>query len=151
MPAITLTTFINAPLEKVFDLARSIDMHQQSMDHTRERAVRGRTSGLIEEGETVTWEAKHFFRTRRLTSKIVSMKRPHYFRDEMIEGDFAFLQHDHYFESSNGGTEMKDVFVYKAPYSFLGSVIEKVFLHNYLKKLLLKRNQVLKTQAELHE
>lgn len=149
MAAIYLTTHINAPIEKVFDLARNIDLHQQSMQHTNEKAVAGRLSGLIAEGETVTWEATHFFRKRRLTSKIVSMKAPHFFRDEMIKGDFALMHHDHYFKAIGPGTEMKDVFVYQAPYAFLGRMIEVLFLTSYLTRLLRQRNMVIKTQAEL--
>ena len=39
MPVITLTTVIGAPRERVFDLARSIDAHQDSTGNTEERAV----------------------------------------------------------------------------------------------------------------
>ena len=46
-----------APRERVFDLARSIDLHQRSTERTREQAVGGRTSGLIGVDESVTWRA----------------------------------------------------------------------------------------------
>lgn len=149
MPVIHLTTYIKAPVEKVFDLSRSIDLHQQSMLHTNEKAIAGKTSGLIEKGETVTWQARHLFKTRRLTSKISSMKAPYYFRDEMIEGDFKLMEHDHYFSSTNEGTEMKDVFHFRAPYGFAGKLIEIIFLTSYLKKLLKTRNNIIRQTAEL--
>ncbi|MEO6654611.1 MAG: hypothetical protein ABIO36_00865 [Pyrinomonadaceae bacterium] len=60
MPVINLETKINAPIERVFDLARSLDLHQRSMVHTQERAVGGVISGLIDLGQTVTWKAIHF-------------------------------------------------------------------------------------------
>jgi hypothetical protein len=60
MPTINLTTEINAPIEICFDLSRSIDLHKHSMEHTGEEAIAGRTSGLIEDGEFVTWQAKTF-------------------------------------------------------------------------------------------
>jgi hypothetical protein len=148
MPTITLITFINAPVATVFDLARSIDLHQQSMLYTGEKAIAGRLSGLIEENETVTWEARHFFRKRKLTSRIVSMKTPFYFRDEMIEGDFKILEHDHFFMGSAGGTEMKDVFHYEAPFGIFGKIAEGLFLTRYLKKLLRERNAIIKAEAE---
>lgn len=148
MPTITLTTYINAPVEKVFDLARSIDLHQQSMQHTKEKAISGRTSGLIEEGETVTWQARHLFKTRRLTSRITSMKVPFYFKDIMIKGDFKLLEHDHYFNPMPGGTEMKDVFRFLLPFGFLGTCIGKLFLTRYLQQLLQKRNMIIKNEAE---
>jgi len=66
MPAIQLTTVIHAPVNVVFDLSRSINLHMESMTHTNEKAVGGVTNGLIQQGETVTWSAKHLFKTRML-------------------------------------------------------------------------------------
>jgi hypothetical protein len=60
MPKIELTTHINAPIGRVFDLSRSIDLHMESTKKTGEKAIAGKTSGLIELGETVIWRAKHF-------------------------------------------------------------------------------------------
>lgn len=59
MPRIELRKEIKANIELVFDLTRSIDLHKISTAHTKEKAVGGRTSGLLEPGETVTWRAKH--------------------------------------------------------------------------------------------
>jgi hypothetical protein len=39
MPVIELSTSISAPVERVFDLARSIDLHTNSTSSTGERAV----------------------------------------------------------------------------------------------------------------
>ena len=58
MPVIILTLPIAAPIDVVFDLARSIDLHVQSTAQTNERAVAGRTSGLIGLGEEVTWRRR---------------------------------------------------------------------------------------------
>jgi len=54
MSTIYLNTIINADIHYVFDLARDIDLHQQSTSTSHETAIAGRTSGLIEENETVT-------------------------------------------------------------------------------------------------
>src|SRR5438046_2193900 len=51
MLVIRLWTPIAAPPERVFDLARSIDAHQDSAEGTQERAVAGVTRGLIGLGE----------------------------------------------------------------------------------------------------
>ena len=56
MALIQLSTPIAAPRERVFDLSRSIDVHQHSVAHTHERAIAGVTSGLIGLGEEVTWD-----------------------------------------------------------------------------------------------
>ena len=54
MAEIYLKTYINADIRKVFDLSRNIDFHQQSTIKTNEKAIAGKTGGLIELGETVT-------------------------------------------------------------------------------------------------
>jgi hypothetical protein len=59
MPLIELGTVIFAPRERVFDLARCIDAHQDSAEGTHERAVAGVTSGLVSFNDNVTWEARH--------------------------------------------------------------------------------------------
>ena len=54
MPTIYLTIEINAPIERCFDLSRSIDLHTLSTSHTNEKAIAGVTSGLIGLNEEVT-------------------------------------------------------------------------------------------------
>lgn len=79
MPSIRIELLINAPAEVIFDLARSIDIHAKSTAQTKERPIGGRTSGLIELGESVTWEAIHFGIKQKLTAQITEMERPHFF------------------------------------------------------------------------
>ncbi|SMC58685.1 SRPBCC family protein [Moheibacter sediminis] len=148
MPIIELETFINAEIEICFDLARSIDLHSISTSKTNEKAIDGRTKGLIESNEFVTWEATHFGVTQKLTSKITAFEKPFHFRDEQQKGIFKSIKHDHYFEQKNEGVLMKDVFVYEAPLGFLGRIVEQLILTNYLKKFLIERNKIIKEYAE---
>src|SRR6185503_3739919 len=57
LPRIELCTRIEASPERCFDLSRDIDLHVRTMHASGERAVGGRTSGLIELGDSVTWRA----------------------------------------------------------------------------------------------
>jgi ligand-binding SRPBCC domain-containing protein len=149
MPTIHLSTTINAPIELVFDLARSIDLHAISLDYTNEKAVAGRISGLVEEGETVTWEAKHFGITQQLTSKITDVRPHHFFADEMASGAFKSFKHEHRFEKSvDGLTLMTDVFEYESPLWILGKLADMLFLKRYMTRLLETRNLALKQTAE---
>jgi ligand-binding SRPBCC domain-containing protein len=148
MPKIELDTAVNAPVERVFDLARCIDLHQDSMSKYREKAVAGVTSGLIGLHEMVTWEAVHFGIRQRLTSVITKFDRPHHFQDIMIKGAFKKLTHDHFFVKNNEKTEMKDVFEYTAPLGFLGEMADRVFLERYMTNLLKERNELIKRVAE---
>ncbi|MDB5193934.1 MAG: hypothetical protein JWQ96_3497 [Segetibacter sp.] len=148
MPTIDLTTFIAAPAETVFNLSRSISLHQLSMQHTGERAIAGKSTGLLELNETVTWQAKHLFKQRSLQVKMTSVKHFTSFTDEMVTGDFKSMKHEHHFKEVANGTLMIDVFSFEVPYGGLGKFFSKVYLQGYMKNLLEKRNAVIKDYAE---
>ena len=148
MPRIELRTEIKANKEIVFDLARSIDLHKISTEHTNETAIAGKTNGLIELNESVTWRAKHFGLYQILTSKITEFDRPNYFADEMVSGAFSEFKHEHHFENLNGGTLMTDFFDYKSPLGILGKLADKIFLEKYMIDLLSERNRIVKEFAE---
>lgn len=148
MPRIELNTEINAPINVVFDLSRSIDFHAKTAEHTGEKAVAGKTNGLIGLNETVTWKAKHFGVTQHLTSKITVMQRPDIFVDEMTKGIFKSICHQHLFLAEGDKTLMIDIFEFESPLGFIGRWANKLFLRNYLEKFIVERNQLLKTVAE---
>src|SRR5688572_15352099 len=97
MPRIEIVIEIAASPPRCFDLARDLDLHVASMAHTGERAVAGRTSGLIGLGEEVTWRGRHFGFVLDHTSRITAFDPPRHFRDEMIRGRFETFVHDHFF------------------------------------------------------
>ncbi|MBT1690509.1 SRPBCC family protein [Dawidia soli] len=148
MPLIELTTLIHAPIERCFNLARSIDLHKLSTEGTDEEAIDGVTSGLIGMDQQVTWRARHFGVTQTLTSKITRYEYPYYFRDEMMRGAFKTICHDHIFERSGDHTVMKDRFEFESPAGILGVIINKLILEKYLHNFLVKRNSLIKAVAE---
>lgn len=148
MPVIRTELMIHAPIERCFDLARSIDIHAQSTSQTGERAIAGVTSGLIELGESVTWEATHFGIRQRLTACIMEMERPHYFVDEMVRGAFQRFRHTHEFVSLAEGTRMIDTFDYDAPLGIIGRLADVIFLEKYMTRFLVRRNLYIKKVAE---
>lgn len=148
MPQIQLTTKISAPISTVFDLSRSIDLHKISTQHTNEEAIAGRTSGLINFGESVTWRAKHFGVYQTLTSKITAFENPNFFVDEMQSGIFKSFKHQHLFSEEQNETVMTDIFEYQSPFGILGKLADKLFLKMYMTQLLEKRNQTIKVFAE---
>ena len=148
MTKIELSTHINAPIERCFDLARSIELHIESIKQTGEQAIAGRTTGLIEMGETVTWRAKHFGIRQTLTSKITEFNYPNYFTDELVKGAFKSFRHEHHFYAVNDQTVMKDIFIFESPFGILGEFVNRLFLGQYMEDLLKKRNTVIKKAAE---
>jgi ligand-binding SRPBCC domain-containing protein len=148
MLVIRLWTSIAAPPERVFDLARSIDAHQDSAKGTQERAVAGVTRGLIGPGEEVTWEARHFGIKQRLTVRITRFERPARFQDVMVSGAFKSMKHDHEFVPQAPGTLMVDRFEFESPFGILGRIVDRLVLAGYMKRFLVRRNEVLKKLAE---
>jgi ligand-binding SRPBCC domain-containing protein len=128
---------VAAPVERCFDLARSIDLHQLSTAATGERAVAGRTSGLIGPGEEVTWRARHLGVWQTLTSRITAYERPVHFRDSQVRGAFRRFDHDHFFAREGD-----------APLGLLGRAAERIFLTAYMRRFLVERNRVLRVVAE---
>jgi ligand-binding SRPBCC domain-containing protein len=148
MPLIHLTTFIQAPIERVFDLSRNIQLHKESMKKHQEEAVAGTRFGLIEKDETVTWKAKHFFKTRILRVRITEMQKPLRFVDEQSEGSFKQMKHEHFFKSCENGTIMIDLFHFESPYGTIGKWVNGFYLKQYMKNLLQQRNNFIKEYAE---
>ena len=148
MSTIHLTYVINAPIERVFDLGRSIDLHTISTKRSNEKAIAGVMKGLINLNETVTWQAFHLFKQRRFTSKITAFERPFYFKDEMQKGDFKKFSHDHFFKALGGKTEMSDKIILESPYGIIGKIVTRLFLKNYITTFLKERNETIKEYAE---
>jgi ligand-binding SRPBCC domain-containing protein len=148
MPLITLETVIEAPIERCFDLSRSIDLHKISTDHTNEEAIAGTTSGLIGLGEFVTWRAKHLGVNQELTTRITEFNKPTFFVDEMTKGAFKSFRHEHHFSFQNGRTIMTDKFNFTSPLGPLGIIANSLFLTAYMTDLLVKRNSIIKEFSE---
>jgi ligand-binding SRPBCC domain-containing protein len=148
LTSFTLHTQINSKPEVVFNLSRSIDLHLISTSKTNEKAVAGKTTGLINLHETVTWEANHLFKKRYFTSKITAFNFPFSFTDEMQKGDLKSFSHQHIFKEKDDGTLMTDIVHLEAPYGWLGKFVLWLFLKQYFKKLLQERNEVIKEYAE---
>lgn len=148
MTVVEVVTEILAPAGRCFDLARDIDLHVRSMGDTGERAVGGRTSGLISLGEEVTWEARHLGVRQRFTSRITAFRYPEHFRDEMVRGAFRSFVHDHYFEEHDGATTMRDELRFASPLGIVGRAVDRLFMAEYMRRLLRRRSGAVKNAAE---
>jgi ligand-binding SRPBCC domain-containing protein len=148
MASIHLTTFIEAPYERVFDLSRSINLHRISLVATKEKAVDGLMNGLVQEGDRVVWEAEHLFKKRKFEDQIIALQFPHYYSGEMLKGDFSRFLHHHHFKPAENGTIMIDHAEFESPYGLVGKLMDRFYLKQYIEKLLVERNLVIKEYAE---
>jgi ligand-binding SRPBCC domain-containing protein len=145
MPKIHLETFVAAPAHVCFDLCLNVNFHERA---GHGRAVAGRTSGRLSLGDTVTWEAVHFFVRQQLTSKIVVCERPRTFTDEMQRGAFARWRHTHTFAHQRGGTLVTDDVDFASPHGPLGAIVDALVLKNYMTRFLVRHNAHFKREAE---
>lgn len=149
-----LETPIAAPVERCFDLSRSIDAHSESMAGSRERAVGGVTSGAIGAGELVTWSARHFGIRFRMTSRITAFTRPTRFVDEQVRGPFAHWWHEHEFIAADPGahpaegTLMIDRISFSSPFGPIGRAVDRWILSRYMLRLIARRNEWLVGELE---
>jgi len=133
------------PREQLFDRARSIDTHLETMAVSGERAVAGVTEGLISAGEEVTWRARHFGVPLTMTSRVTRLDYPVSFVDEQVKGPFKAFRHVHEFAAHDAGSVMTDRIEFTAPFGPLGWIVERVILRRYLERLIAGRGTLLAT------
>jgi len=143
-----MTTQIIAPIQRVFDLSRSVDLHAASTAQTGERAVAGVTSGLMSLGQEVTWRARHFGIWQCLTSRITAFDPPTHFRDSLVRGVFRRFDHDHFFSQQGEITIMRDVFDFQSRLGILGHIADILVFTRHLRHFLITRNATIKEAAE---
>lgn len=148
MTTIKIITIYNAPIEKVFNVNRDIDIHQLSATQTNEKAIAGITSGLINKNEKVTWKGKHFGFYIKHQSIISEMNFPTYFVDEQLKGHFKSFKHQHIFVQKENYVEVTDFLEYETPFGIFGKLFDKFLLKKHLTNFIIQRNSILKNLAE---
>ena len=149
MGHLIIETLIHAPRERVFDLARDVGAHTRSASFTGERAVApGRTEGLLELGDIVTFEGVHFGIRQRFTAKIIEMQRPEKFVDELVKATFKAMRHVHEFEVRDGGTLMRDTLDWVSPLGILGVIADKIAVERHMRDFVTRKQLALKDLAE---
>ena len=146
MGEITIRTWIDAPVELCFDLARDVAAHVESAAFSGERLVEpGKLGGILETGDLVCFEGRHFGLRRRFCARITHVDRPRVFVDEMVEGIFKELCHAHWFSPLDGGTLMTDHLTWRAP---LGALTDALFLTRHMSWFVRTKQEGLKRIAE---
>jgi ligand-binding SRPBCC domain-containing protein len=148
MGSIRVETLIQAPIGRCFDLARSVEAHIASTAKSSERVVAGRSTGLFELGDSVTWEGRHLGLRLRQGSRITRLEPPHVFVDEGTTGPLGEFRHVHQFITEGGGTLMVDTFEYELPSGVLGRLANRIVVEAYLRRLLIERAVYLRAEPE---
>ncbi|MFG2500125.1 SRPBCC family protein [Streptomyces sp. NPDC048441] len=141
-----IITALSAPPDQVFDACLDVEAHTRSMASSSERAVAGITRGSLTLGQSVTFQARHFGVTWRLTARITSWEPSRHFVDEQVAGPFKEWRHAHTFEpDGRGGTVMTDAIEFASPLGVLGRIADRAVLSWYMPRLIKSRNAYLST------
>jgi ligand-binding SRPBCC domain-containing protein len=148
MSSFRLETRIGASREACFDAARNMALHAESAAASGEKIVEAPESGMLELGDEVEFEGRHFGIAFRLRSKIVEYDCPSRFVDEMQRGPFKRLRHTHEFFEEGEGTLMVDTFDFALPFGFIGALADRLFVTSHLRRFAEQRNQFLKEEID---
>ena len=157
MGSFVLERMIAAPVERVFALSLDVGVHVDSMAAHDERVVAGVGAGRMAEGDTVTWEARHFGIRFRMTSLVFDVDEPHAFSDRQIHGPFAEFRHRHTFtparppgtpeSSGEHATLMRDEIMFRSPFGPIGRVVDALVMRRHLVRLIQQRGDTLAALA----
>ena len=99
-------------------------------------------------GETITFHAKHFGKTRLVTTRVVQLQKPSSFVQEQVKGDLLHFKHEHHFKAVDNGTILIDIIDFDGPRDIIGKVIGKLYLKSYLERFINKRNTLIQQYEE---
>ena len=146
---IVIETRIAAPIELCFDLARDPAAHAEQAAFTGERVVEpGRTTGLLELGDLLTFEGRHLGVRQRLTVRITEMQPPVRFVDEGVRSAFRRLRHVHEFRVEGDVTVMCDVIEWTSPFGVLGRIADALFVTRHMRWFVTEKQRRLKAMVE---
>jgi ligand-binding SRPBCC domain-containing protein len=148
MPKIHLTQFIQAPIERVFDLNRNLTLRKKGLQQKGAPFLFSSSKGLVDAGETITLRAKHLGKTREMTARITALNAPHQFVEEQVRGDLKSYRHEYHFKPTENGTILIDVLEYEGPRDLLGSLAAPFFLKSILTNMLKQKNELVRQYAE---
>ncbi|MEG9431021.1 SRPBCC family protein [Terriglobus sp. ADX1] len=132
-----MTETIPAPIDRCFRLTCSIALVQEELGM---KPVHGRTSGLVQPGDTVRWEGWQLGMRHFHVSRISGYVHPTFLQDSMLGGRFRTFQHDHHLkELPNGVTELHDELHFSLPYGQAGRLVARYIMVPHILRLMRSR------------
>jgi hypothetical protein len=150
MMTIRITKMVKAPMDRCFQLSRSIDLRRVSGSLNTE-PVAGPTSGLIRSGDSVTWRRSSFLKSSDHTTVLDVFRQPSYYNEVMVEGPYKSYEHDHHFAPFNDGTRIREEIRLVLPYGWLGRIAARLYLRKRIVRQLEQQIAKLKQVAESDE
>ncbi|NWJ52321.1 MAG: SRPBCC family protein [Bacteroidetes bacterium] len=77
-------------------------------------------------------------------TEITHVNEPYYFVDEQRQGPYSIWHHEHHFKKVAGGVLMTDILHYDVGLSFIGWIVEKLFVDKKVNEIFAYRTEKLK-------
>ena len=139
---------IDAPIERCFQLSTSVEIVREELGM---KPVAGRTSGLVQGGDTVRWEGWQLGFPNYHVSLISAFDSPFFFQDSMLAGRFRSFQHDHHFEATSHGVQLRDELRFSMPLGLAGWMVGRWIMVPHIRRLLRRRFLLIRRIAESEE
>lgn len=148
MVNIHITTFVQAPVQRVYDLARNISVLKSSLRDTPAEVNSGAGGHLFSPGDTLTFQSRNLGKTRTVTARITEMDGKSLFTEEQVKGDLKSFRHAHHFKETENGTIMIDLIECEGPRDFIGSLAGERALRRFIERIAGKRIAQIRQYAE---
>lgn len=143
---IVATAHVHAPVDRCFDLSCAIALVQEELGM---KPVKGRTSGLVQNGDMVRWEGWQLGLPQFHVTLISGCERPIFLQDTMLDGRFKTFQHDHHFRAlADGTTELHDELRFTLPFGAAGRLVARWIMVPHIRRLMNSRFARIRRIAE---
>ena len=143
---------ITAPIARVFDLVRSVDVHTATSGGIGGRAVGGKTSGLAETNDVTVWSARFFGLRFKLATRVTLIKSPHCIVEILERGLFSEFGHIYTLRPlESGAVELTDAFSFRSPFGVIGALFDGLILKPVMTRAMIDRLEGLRRIAESDE
>jgi ligand-binding SRPBCC domain-containing protein len=139
------TILIQAPIQRCFELSTSIEVVRRELHM---EPVEGKRNGHVVLNDRILWRGWKFGLPQMHESLISAFEAPNFFQDTMLRGRFQAFQHDHHFTPTDTGTLLEDEIRFSLPFGFAGDLVARLILLPYIRNVLHRRFQLLKSLAE---
>lgn len=148
MAEIHCTSFIKAPVERVFDLCRSMEMLKVYLRDQGAQLLAGKVNGLLAPNDVFTLKGKHYKRDRFFRLKIKEVNPHTHLASEIVAGDLKYFDHGIFFKQAENGTIIIDKINFKSKFGIVSNLIDQYYIKPKFEKMIAGRNDLISKYAE---
>ena len=138
------TTFINQPLDKVFDFFSKAENLNKITPPELSFKIITPLPIKMQKGTLIDYKIKVEGIPMLWRTEISDWNPPYYFIDSQLKGPYVKWVHEHHFESVDNGTKMTDKVTFRSPGWIFEPIIHYLIVKNKVEKIFEYREKILK-------